>query len=239
MRLSALSLAAFYGSLAAAAGCNKDNCLRAVIASAFTTRDGVADCHAYLVTTVTPAVSVVTSTVTSGVSSVTESYNNLRRRRLRERAAVLAGRAAPTIPAYASACSGAVRYSSACSCVGVTSTVVMAPTPVITVTETASALPTLLATNYPGTSIVCAGEAVNSFPVLNGQCISNPTYWSINLGSFGPSSCDQSKCGVQIWGGGNLDCFGPPTDTLPASDFCMDCSDVWSFRLSCASDACG
>jgi len=42
---------------------------------------------------------------------------------------------APTnIPAYASACSGSVRYSSACSCVGVTAMTTMAPT--LTYTQT-------------------------------------------------------------------------------------------------------
>jgi hypothetical protein len=41
------------------------------------------------------------------------------------------------IPTYASACSGAVRYSSACSCVGATPTTVFAaaPTTVVTVTQ--------------------------------------------------------------------------------------------------------
>lgn len=34
------------------------------------------------------------------------------------------------VPIYASACSGTVRYSSACSCAGVTMSTVYAPTPV-------------------------------------------------------------------------------------------------------------
>ncbi|KAK3935089.1 hypothetical protein QBC46DRAFT_58518 [Diplogelasinospora grovesii] len=46
------------------AGCNSNNCLRAVIASAFTTRHGVEDCSSYLATTITPATSTITTTVT-------------------------------------------------------------------------------------------------------------------------------------------------------------------------------
>lgn len=71
--------------------CNHDNCLRAVIASAFPTRLGSADCASYFRTT------VVTNSAAQTVI--------------------------PTrIPAYASACSGAARYSSACSCIGATHT---------------------------------------------------------------------------------------------------------------------
>ncbi|OIW31528.1 hypothetical protein CONLIGDRAFT_629205 [Coniochaeta ligniaria NRRL 30616] len=48
----------------ATADCNANNCLRAVIGSAFTTRNGAQDCSSLLVVTVTPATSTVTSTVT-------------------------------------------------------------------------------------------------------------------------------------------------------------------------------
>jgi hypothetical protein len=51
-----------------------------------------------------------------------------------------------SIPSYASACSGSVRYSSACSCIGVTRSTVTAPTPSTTVTVTATALQTVLNT---------------------------------------------------------------------------------------------
>jgi hypothetical protein len=46
------------------------------------------------------------------------------------------------IPSYASACSGAVRYSSACSCVGVTARTTYAPTPVTTITVSSTYTPT-------------------------------------------------------------------------------------------------
>lgn len=51
-----------------------------------------------------------------------------------------------SIPSYASACSGSVRYSSACSCIGVTGSTVTAPTPSTTVTVTATASQTVLNT---------------------------------------------------------------------------------------------
>jgi hypothetical protein len=39
-------------------------------------------------------------------------------------------------PTYASACSGTVRYSSTCACIGITATTIYAPTPVTTYTST-------------------------------------------------------------------------------------------------------
>ena len=50
------------------------------------------------------------------------------------------------IPSYASACSGSVRYSSACSCVGATKSTTTAPTPVTTTTVTATAVQTAVVT---------------------------------------------------------------------------------------------
>ncbi|CAK7218777.1 hypothetical protein SBRCBS47491_003620 [Sporothrix bragantina] len=45
-------------------GCNHNNCLRAVIASAYTTRSGLADCNSYLLTTISLPTSTVTDCVT-------------------------------------------------------------------------------------------------------------------------------------------------------------------------------
>ena len=50
------------------------------------------------------------------------------------------------IPSYASACSGSVRYSSACSCVGATKSTSTAPTPVTTTTVTVTAVQTSVVT---------------------------------------------------------------------------------------------
>lgn len=83
----ALSLGALLAA-GASADCSHNNCLRAVIASANPDRNGAADCASYFSVTVTPTTSW--STITSTPTS---------------------------IPKYASACSGSVAYSSACSCV--------------------------------------------------------------------------------------------------------------------------
>src|ERR1700722_17450261 len=62
---------------------------------------------------------------------------------LEQRQVTVAPSSAPT---YASACSGTARYSSACSCWGITVVTTIAPTPVttttVTVTATASVCPT-------------------------------------------------------------------------------------------------
>ncbi|KAN0119734.1 hypothetical protein V8E51_001942 [Hyaloscypha variabilis] len=56
--MKALSLLSVWTLIEAANAnsCNADNCLRAVIGSAFPTRDGAADCSSYFKATVTPAV---------------------------------------------------------------------------------------------------------------------------------------------------------------------------------------
>ncbi|KXH62567.1 hypothetical protein CNYM01_02770, partial [Colletotrichum nymphaeae SA-01] len=61
-------LAALFGF--AAAQCNRDNCLRAIAASAFTTRSGTADCSRYLQVTVYPGATTTTTTVTVPTSGV-------------------------------------------------------------------------------------------------------------------------------------------------------------------------
>jgi hypothetical protein len=67
-------------------------------------------------------------------------------------------RADPVIPAYASPCSGEVRYSSACSCLGVTASTVTLTTPVATsttsITETHSVTETVTASTELITSTV-------------------------------------------------------------------------------------
>lgn len=111
--------------------CAGNNCNRAITG----TRDGLppvslrsADCASFLKTTVTPAATTVTVTVEAEPSLVAK------------RDAVLEIRQATVVPsvlpAYATQCSGAPAYSSACSCFGITATVTTAPTPTVTVTST-------------------------------------------------------------------------------------------------------
>ncbi|KAG9239185.1 hypothetical protein BJ875DRAFT_539007 [Amylocarpus encephaloides] len=106
------------------AACNQDNCFRAVAGTRRgpdQTKTASADCSAFLQTTITPPAVTTTTTVT-----VTA-------------APALAKRVPGTIPAYASPCSGAVRYSSACSCFGILPTTITAPTPTVTSTYTTTA----------------------------------------------------------------------------------------------------
>ena len=69
--------------------------------------------------------------------------------------------ASPTIPAYASACSGAVRYSTACSCIGVTGQTVTAPAATTTVTASTTAVTTVYKTTVVATTdIVVTDQTV-------------------------------------------------------------------------------
>ncbi|KAK8045509.1 hypothetical protein PG993_005533 [Apiospora rasikravindrae] len=121
-------------------GCNDDNCARAVTG----TRRGPEsmsafrqDCTSFMTATVTPPASTVIVTTTADACDEEDEAPQTPLRRVQQRRAEEAVTVFPTeVPTYASACSGAVRYSSACSCWGVTAAVTTAPTPVITVTIT-------------------------------------------------------------------------------------------------------
>ncbi|OAA56414.1 Phospholipase A2 [Cordyceps fumosorosea ARSEF 2679] len=108
------------------ADCNSDNCARAVTGTrrgdAFETT-AKADCSRFMTKTVTGSVVTVTNTVTitgaPKASDVTVMNRDM------------------TVPSYASACSGTSRYSSACSCWGITAgTTTVHPTSVVTTTVT-------------------------------------------------------------------------------------------------------
>jgi len=75
-----------------------------------------------------------------------------------------------SIPAYASACSGSVRYSSACSCIGVIgeTTTVAAPSRTVTSTTTVTTT-SIFATYEPYTCPPQVREAV--FVSLNHFCL--------------------------------------------------------------------
>ena len=102
---------------------------------------------------------------------------------------------APTsIPNYASACSGSVRYSSACSCIGVTAQTVIASTPATTVTVTATVTgyslpqPTLA---YTPTGNECPGSSLNSIgdgTLPNGQCTGTQGATYFSLHEYSPSN---------------------------------------------------
>ncbi|MCJ1354101.1 MAG: hypothetical protein MMC33_004088 [Icmadophila ericetorum] len=69
-----------------------------------------------------------------------------------------------SIPTYASACSGSVRYSSACSCIGVTASTTTAPSPSTTVTVTATYAPTITTeTTTDSTFVVTTTDSTSMF----------------------------------------------------------------------------
>ncbi|KAG4418276.1 hypothetical protein IFR04_008552 [Cadophora malorum] len=138
-----LALALAQGALSA---CNANNCARAVTGTRIgkipdqTSR--MRDCSSFMLVTVTPATSTITATAT--ITSTTTLGGMMKRQ-----AAVLEQRQVTvtpsSIPIYASACSSAARYSSACSCWGITARTTTASAPVtrttVTVTATASVCP--------------------------------------------------------------------------------------------------
>ncbi|KAF3903277.1 hypothetical protein ABW20_dc0109235 [Dactylellina cionopaga] len=168
----------FVGLIAAAAAtgsgitqCAADNCLRAVRATAFPTRPGTADCISYFLTTLTPDTVTITETshdVTTATAeaTVTVTVDPVVVVPVRVKREVVV--APSDIPAYASACSGAVRYSSACSCIGITgaTTTVDAPLTTVTITTTDS---TTTATN---TATLTATSCHLRFSGVNGYAAS-------------------------------------------------------------------
>ncbi|RDW85974.1 hypothetical protein BP5796_04299 [Coleophoma crateriformis] len=149
MRASLFSVVAITASLATAntviprAACNADNCLRAVTGTAGVNNKPVltlrqADCSSFLAATVTPGISTITVTATATVTSgpqrrAVDSHGN-EIGEMEKRVVT----AAAAVPTYASACSGGVRYSSACSCFGITAYTVTAAAPSTTTTVTAT-----------------------------------------------------------------------------------------------------
>ncbi|KAK2616795.1 hypothetical protein QQS21_000172 [Conoideocrella luteorostrata] len=143
----------------ARAGCNRDNCFRAVIQ----TSTRLADCSSYMSVTVTPCPS--TSTTTSTITSTTTVAGNYPMKRGEGDGAVLAARSeapactaitqSPTaLPSYATAAcpqlgtvAPGARFSSACACNGVTAVTTTLPTVTSVVTATSTVMAT--ATSVP------------------------------------------------------------------------------------------
>ncbi|GJC93117.1 AAA family ATPase [Colletotrichum higginsianum] len=123
---------------ARATGCNADNCLRAVRATRYGTATmelRLAECSSFLAVTETPSattVFVTESSIETLTANVTRTLYQ-RQAAAEETAAVLSTQ---TVPVYASACSDAARYSSACSCFGATAVTTTAPAATFTSTVT-------------------------------------------------------------------------------------------------------
>ncbi|MCJ1434077.1 hypothetical protein MMC27_003443 [Xylographa pallens] len=194
MHFSTLSVLCGLAAAAAAATtttlkCDADNCLRAVRASAFPNRSGAADCSSFFEATVTPATSTVTQTAT------VTAFSNKRRRALNAAEEALEARqmtvVPSAIPTYASACSGSVRYSSACSCIGVTATTSTAATPMTTVTVTVTAdvtKPTVAFLGFYGQNCDAGTENGDDGSFIEGECLSLPDQLSIEEDGFSAGS---------------------------------------------------
>ncbi|TVY42107.1 hypothetical protein LSUB1_G002078 [Lachnellula subtilissima] len=182
--------------------CHNDNCLRAVAGTrqnpgqVFTASS---DCSSFLQTTTTPPATTVTVTTTT--TRPPSSFLQHKREALK------------TIPAYASPCPGAADYSSACSCLGVTSAIITAPAPTITSTVTVTATATVSPTNSPCQGHTCS-QVIES-------CNNNESCYCF----IGTNST--SICGV------NVACAG-----LPACALDSDCASgsVCALETCCLSD---
>lgn len=169
------------------------------------------------VTSVPPAITKETTLTFSEGTTVTETATSfttifdpeLLKRQVTSGAAITV---IPTlVPTYASACSGSVRYSSACSCFGVTGTTTTVPTPTVYVTATADA-PTSIVT-YSATVIVTTATAttVETVPTTIGPG-ARPVCGSTILGN-GPCACVYSvTCGQRWVGGRIITTLGPLTE---------------------------
>ncbi|KAM3542177.1 hypothetical protein ARSEF1564_004921 [Beauveria bassiana] len=115
----------------ATTGCNNDNCARAVTGTRRGDAFGTlarADCSRFMTKTVTGSAVTVTNTLTITAASNPPAITILNRD--------------VAVPSYASACSGTSRYSSACSCWGITAhTITLHPTSVVTATVTVTQTP--------------------------------------------------------------------------------------------------
>jgi hypothetical protein len=196
-----LSLFAFLlGAQLAAAACNGDNCLRAIIgenqtrinricivsisdillASAFPQRHGSADCALYFLQDATG------------------------------------------IPAYASACSGSVRYSSACSCIGVT-----------------NALPNVISITSSTTKSTTV-STTTSTTSLSTACTTMTSTTSTFLTSTQTTTSTTATTGSSpVSGWVVLGCYEDPEDDIQ-SGIAQQTSFPTPFTLqSCATDCAG
>jgi hypothetical protein len=145
------------------------------------------------------------------------------------------------IPAYASPCSGSVRYSSACSCIGVTATVTTAPTPTTVVTA-ATATSTFVETqpslDFTGFgSVGCSEYNLGPGSFILGDCVELPNQISIFDYAFNTGTCAETfTCVANLYafGGclpsnlvGTIDNLGPGCFYTGSADYgqlsCPNC----------------
>jgi hypothetical protein len=126
------------------------------------------------------------------------------------------------IPAYASPCSGSVRYSSACSCIGVTPSIAIAPTPTTVITvpgPTQTVVETRAYVHFEGfTDEVCTGSNPQSNVFVQGECNFFLYPDSLFLTGITPGSCtDTSSCYINFYN--SDDCASAFVGSVPSSEF--------------------
>ncbi|KAK6527694.1 hypothetical protein TWF694_004675 [Orbilia ellipsospora] len=151
MRFFATALLAALGVTAdQCRACNYDVCGKAIN----TNPQGRVDCSSYFRTTVTQAAVTVTETVSVTTNTIETSLIILPATTTFETVAkrqVTAAASPFKIPPYASVCGDAIRYASACSCVGATHTTitVAARTKTVTITTASTVTDHASATSRP------------------------------------------------------------------------------------------
>jgi len=200
------------------ASCDADDCARAVTG----TRTGKvpnissreADCSSFQITTVTPAPSTVTAFTT--VTSIPPH----KRDAIAERQVTITP---VSVPTYASACSGAVRYKSACSCWGITATVTTAPTPIVTVVSTVTVTPDECSNPGPSCGTYHPVTDPSCGPLGDCLCVTDTDGRAVcvqDISCSGAVSCtDDADCpGIEVcWAAGC--CTGSGLCATPA-DIC-------------------
>ncbi|KAF3915427.1 hypothetical protein AA313_de0209545 [Arthrobotrys entomopaga] len=214
-----------------AEACNADNCARHITGAELnpplTLRQ--ADCSSFMAVKVNGAAAAAntttvwaTVTVTSGADTEDAPANAYY---IKRADAVTTEYTTPTdVPAYATPCSGSSRYSSACSCWGITRTTIMGVNSVVTVTSTSTVTvetkppnpTTTTDPGNPGSDPGCSKPSIQ----CSGSC-KNVMTDTKNCGTCGnacktDASCVNGVCSeplcadVPAWTGGSdkMDCTG-------------------------------
>ncbi|KAK1977946.1 hypothetical protein LZ30DRAFT_825344 [Colletotrichum cereale] len=202
-----------------AAGCNADNCLRAVRATRFGTATmelRMAECSSFLAVTETPIASTVFVTESS-IQTITANATKT----IYQRQAAETPISTQAIPEYASACPDAARYSSACSCFGATAATTTAPAATVTSTVSIVATTTLAPfVNVTRPALACSDT------------------WSCGAAKI-PVCSGESGCVCFLTAEGRSVC-AQPNDCEPSCDSTNDCGngEVCIKQSCCAGGTC-
>ncbi|EPS41752.1 hypothetical protein H072_4351 [Dactylellina haptotyla CBS 200.50] len=128
---------------------------------------------------------VVTLTQTSTTYTIpaAPTANKRARRQAVKRAATPITQIPSIVPAYASACSGTSKYSSACSCLGVTTAVITQETPTQVITVTSTVTPTVTISTIISSNLIVATSTVTVSTVLSQPVCNN------NIAGHGSCNC--------------------------------------------------